>query len=102
MSDLYFEISLLLENLAKNYGVPNANYYFRVNKKKPSKDEYRKKVVEFMWHYEHTLGSFVDTPNYEALKNFVSTNLEKMVEQVIRGENNEVEKRYTYYMMNEP
>jgi len=102
MSELYFEISLLLENLAKNFGVPNANYYFRVNKKKPSKDEYRKKVVEFMRHYEHTLGSFSSTPNYEALKNFVSTNLEKMVEEVLEGKNSEVEKRYIYYMMNEP
>ena len=102
MSDLYFELSLLLENLAKNYGVPNANYYFRVNKKKPSKDEYRRKVVEFMQHYEHTLDSFTNTPNYGDLKNFVSTNLEKMVEQVLKGEDKEVEKRYTYYMMNEP
>lgn len=102
MSDLYFEISLLLENLAKNFGVPNANYYFRVNKKKPSKDEYRKKVVEFMRHYEHALNSLASTPDYEALKNFVNTNLEKMVEQVLKGENKEVEKRYTYYMMNEP
>ena len=102
MSDLYFEISLLLDNLAKNYGAPNANYYFRVNKKKPSKDEYRRKVVEFMRHYEHALDSFASTPNYEALKNFVSTNLEKMVEQVLKGENQEVEKRYSYYMMNEP
>lgn len=102
MSDLYFEISLILENLAKNYGTPNANYYFRVSKKKPSKDEYRRKVVEFMRHYKDALDSFADTPNYEALKNFVTTNLEKMIEQVLKGENKEVEKRYSYYMMNEP
>ncbi len=102
MPDLYFELSILLENLAKTYGAPNANYYFRVNKMKPSKDEYRKKVVEFMVHYEHTLSSFVGTPNYEELKNFASTNLDKMVEQVLKGENKEVEKRYSYYMMGEP
>ncbi len=102
MPDLYFELSILLENLAKNYGAPNANYYFRVNKMKPSNDEYRKKVVEFMVHYEHTLNSLVGTPNYEELKNFVSTNLDKMVEQVLKGENKEVEKRYSYYMMGEP
>ena len=102
MSDLYFEISLMLENLAKNYGAPHANYYFRVNKKKPSKDEYRQKVVEFMRHYEHTLETFTSTPNYEALKSFVNTNLEKMVEQILKGENKDVEKRYGYFMMNEP
>lgn len=102
MSDLYFEISIMLENFAKNYGVPHANYYFRVNKHKPSKDEYRRKVVEYMRHYDHTSLSFAGTPNYEALKNFVSVNMEKMIEQVLQGKNNEVEKRYTYYMMNEP
>jgi len=102
MSDLYFEISLVLENFAKNYGVPHANYYFRVNKHKPSKEEYRRKVVEYMQHYDHTSVSFAGTPNYEELKNFVSVNMEKMVEQVLQGKNNEVEKRYTYYMMNEP
>ena len=102
MSSLYFEISLLLENFAKNYGVPNANYYFRVNKKKPGKEEYRKKIVEFMQHYEHTLNSLASTPDYELLKNFVTTNMAKMIEQVLKGENTEVEKRYKYYMMNEP
>ncbi|MFQ5969365.1 MAG: hypothetical protein ACE5J2_02575 [Nitrososphaerales archaeon] len=102
MSDLYFELSLLLENLAKNYGVPNSNYYFRINRMKPSKDEYRKKVVEFMRHYEHTINSLAGTSNYESLKNFAFGTLEKMIEQVLKGENKEVEKRYTYYMMNEP
>lgn len=102
MPDLYFEISFMLENLAKNYGVPNANYYFRVNKKKPTKDEYRKKVVEFIRHYEYTLNSLASTPNFETLKNFVNTNLEMVVELVLKGEDKEVEKRYSYYMMNEP
>ena len=55
-----------------------------------------------MRHYDHTLLSFVGTPNYEALKDFASVNMEKMIEQVLQAKNNEVEKRYTYYMMNEP
>lgn len=102
MVELYFELSLMLEDLAKNYGAPNANYYFRINRKKPGREEYRKKVVEFMRHYEHTLESFADTPNYDAFRNFVMANMEKMIEQVIKGENKEVEKRYDYYIMNEP
>lgn len=101
MPDLFFELSFLLENLAKNYGVPNANYYFRVNKMKPNKDEYRKKVVEFMQHYQHTLDSLANTPNYDTLKNFVNENMKQMVDHILKGDNKEVEKRYTYYMMNE-
>ena len=101
MSDLYFELTIFLENLAKNYGVPNANYYFRVNKMKPHQQEYRKKVAEFMKHYEYTLNVLADTPNYEALKSFVTNMLEKMIDEVIKGNNNEVEKRYNYFIMNE-
>lgn len=101
MADLYFELTILLEDLAKNYGTPNANYYFRVNKIKPSREEYRKKVVEFMKHYEYTLGKLADTPNYDVLKSFVSNMLEKMINEVLSGNNKEVEKRYKYYLMNE-
>ncbi|MFQ5940498.1 MAG: hypothetical protein ACE5KA_02210 [Nitrososphaerales archaeon] len=101
MSDLYFELTILLENLAKSYGVPNANYYFRVNKKKPSEQEYRKKVAEFMKHYEYTLNELAATPNSDALKSFVTDKLEKMVNEVLSGSNREVEKRYKYYIMNE-
>ncbi|MFQ5920459.1 MAG: hypothetical protein ACE5JV_00390 [Nitrososphaerales archaeon] len=101
-SDLYFEISLMLESLPRNYGVPHANYYFRINRKKPGKEEYRKKVVEFMWHYENTLGTFADTPNYDAFRNYVRSNIEKMVEKILGGEDKDVEKNYRYYIMNEP
>ncbi|MEM2760425.1 MAG: hypothetical protein QXU32_10425 [Nitrososphaerales archaeon] len=101
MADLYFELSLFLHDLAKNYGTPNANYYFRINRMKPSKEEYRKKVVEFMKHYEYTLNSFVDTPNYDKLKSFVNDMMEKVIDEVLHGNNKEVEKRYKYYIMNE-
>ncbi len=101
MSDPYFELTILLENLAHNYGAPNVNYYFRINKIRTGQQEYRKKVVEFMKHYEHTLKVFSDTPNYDVLKSFVNDTLEKMIDNVLKGDNKEVEKRYKYYIMNE-
>ena len=101
MSDLYFELTILIENLAKSYGVPNANYYFRINKIKPSREEYRNKVVEFMKHYEYTLNSLAGTPNYDTLKSFVNSMLQKMINEILNGRDKEVEKRYKYYMMNE-
>lgn len=101
MSDLYFELTILIENLAKSYGVPTANYYFRINKIKPSMEEYRSKVVEFMKHYEYTLNSLADTPNYDTLKSFVNGMLQKMINEILNGRDKEVEKRYKYYMMNE-
>ncbi len=101
MPDLYFEIDLLLENLAKSYGTPNANYYFRIHKIKPSKEEYRKKVVEYMMYYKHTLASFKDTPNYDKFEKHVNKSLEEEAKKVLGGENKDVEKRYSYYIMNE-
>ncbi len=102
MPDLYFEITLMLESLAKNYGAPNANYYFRINGMKPSREEYRQKVVEFMRHYERTLESFAGTPSYDALRSFVMDSMERVIGLVVRGEDKEVEKRYSYYMMDAP
>ncbi len=101
MPDLYFEIDIMIENLAKNYGVPNANYYFRINNIKPSKEEYRKKVVEYMLHYRYTLESFNGMPNYTNFKEYITNKLEKEEERVIKGINKDVEKRYSYYLMNE-
>ncbi|GIU70667.1 MAG: hypothetical protein KatS3mg003_0146 [Candidatus Nitrosocaldaceae archaeon] len=101
MPDLYFEIDLMLENLAKNYGVPNANYYFRIHKIKPSKEEYRKKVVEYMLHYNNTLESFSNMPNYDKFKEHVKNLLEEEIDKVLKGNNKDVEKRYSYYIMNE-
>jgi len=101
VSDLYYELNILLENLAKSYGAPNANYYFRIYKIKPTKQEYRDKVVEFMKHYEYTLNTFADTPKYDSLNNFVTNMLVKMIKEVLNGDNEGVEKRYKYYIMNE-
>ncbi len=91
----------MLENLAKNYGVPNANYYFRIHKIKPNKEEYRKKVVEYMMHYKYTLESFKGMPNYDKFNEYVIEHLEREADKVLQGHNKEVEKRYSYYVMNE-
>lgn len=102
MPDLYFEIGLMLEGLAKNYGTPHANYYFRIHKIKPSKEEYRKKVVEYMMMYhKHISESFKDTPNYDRFEVYLKENLSKEVEKVLEGKNKDVEKRHSYYIMNE-
>lgn len=101
MADLYFELNLFLEALPQNYGTANANYYFRIHKMKPSREEYRKKVIEYMRHYEYTLSAFAGTPNYSALRSFVAEKLGKIIDDVLNGNNKEVEKRYKYYIMNE-
>ncbi|MFN4336283.1 MAG: hypothetical protein ACK4FV_01700 [Candidatus Nitrosocaldus sp.] len=102
MHDRYFELELMIEGLAKNFGAPNANCYFRLsNKRRPSRDEYRRKVVEFMLAYMHILDMFRGLDGFDDLKAFVDKMLKKEVEQVMHGRNKDVEKRYDYYVMNE-
>jgi len=101
-NDRYFELELMIDSMAKNLGVPNANCYFRLsNIRKPSREEYRRKVVEFMLAYEHILSMFNGLEGYEDLKAFVHERLSNAVQQVLNGKNKDVEKRYEYYIMNE-
>ncbi|MEM0442374.1 MAG: hypothetical protein QW450_04370 [Candidatus Nitrosocaldus sp.] len=102
MHDRYFELELMIEGLAKSIGVPNANCYFRLSKKsRPSREEYRRKVAEFMLAYTNMLEMFRGLDGFDDLKNFVDVMLKREIEQVIQGKNKDVEKRYNYYVMNE-
>lgn len=102
MHDRYFELELMIEGLAKNLGVPNANCYFRLSRKRrPSREEYRRKVAEFMLAYMQMLDMFRGLDSFDDLKEFVDGMLKHEVEQVIHGRNKDVEKRYDYYVMNE-
>jgi hypothetical protein len=55
----YFEIDRLIEDLAKIYSTACATTWFKITKNKhPTQDEFRKKVVEFMKHFEYTLSTY--------------------------------------------
>jgi hypothetical protein len=47
----YFEIDRVIEELSRNYAAPCTTTWFKVSEnKRPSIEEYRKKVIEFMKH----------------------------------------------------
>lgn len=53
-----FEMDRVIEDMAKSYAAPCATTWFKVtNNRKPTKEEYRKKVVEFMRHFECVLSN---------------------------------------------
>ncbi len=92
----------MIDGITKNLGVPNTNCYLRLKGiKRPSRNEYRRRVVEFMLAYEHILTMFNGVEGYEDLKGFVHERLSIAVKQVLEGRNKDVEKRYEYYIMNE-
>jgi hypothetical protein len=94
----FFEIDRLIEDLAKLYSTQLAVSWFKVNKnKKPTKEEFRELVVDFMNDFENTLSKFPDTDEGSKFKNYTKSQLEKQIQFVVDGKNKEVEKRYKYF-----
>jgi hypothetical protein len=95
----YFEIDRLIEDLAKLYSTACATSWFKIEgNKRPSLEEFRHKVVEFMKHFEYTLASFPQTPAADQFREQARKSLQKEIAKVLAGENREVEKRYKYYV----
>jgi len=95
----YFEIDRLVEDLAKIYSTACAVSWFRISgNKQPAKEEFRRKVVEFMKHFEYTLSTFPAAPEADKLREHARKNLENEMNRVLAGENKEVEKRYKYFV----
>ena len=99
MSGDYFEINRLIEDLAKLYSTACATSWFKLGgNKRPSQEEFRQKVVEFMKHFEYTLASFPQTPAADNFREQARNSLENEITKVLAGENKDVEKRYKYYV----
>jgi hypothetical protein len=95
----YFEIDRLIEDLAKIYSTACATTWFKVAKNKhPTKEEFRFKVVEFMTHFEYTLSTYPQSPEANHLREHAKKILQKEIENILSGNNKEVERRYKYYV----
>jgi len=95
----YFELDRLVEDLAKLYSTACATSWFKImGNKRPTKEEFRNKVAEFMKHFEYTLASFPQTPAADQFKDHARRSLDNEIAQVLAGENKEVEKRYKYFV----
>jgi hypothetical protein len=94
----FFEIERLIEDLAKIYSTACATSWFKIiRNKQPTKEEFRKKVVEYMRHFEYTLSTY-PSPEADQFKYYAMKILESEIQNVLSGNNNEVEKRYRYYV----
>jgi hypothetical protein len=95
----YFEIERLVEDLAKIYSTACATSWFKITKnKRPTKEEFRTKVVEFMRHFEYSLSTYPQTPEANQFRDYAGRILESEIKNVLSGDNKEVEKRYKYYV----
>src|SRR6478672_2013268 len=99
----YFEMERVIEELAKAYPAQCATTWFKITKNhKPSQEEYRNKVVEYMRIFEYLLATFPPSPETDYLKELVKKSLAREIEKVIKGYNKDVERRHKHYVVNSP
>ncbi len=99
----YFEMERVIEELAKAYPAQCATTWFKITKNhKPSKEEYRNKVVEYMKIFEYLLATYPQGLETDELKDLVKKSLAREIEKVLKGDNNDVERRHKHYVVNSP
>jgi hypothetical protein len=93
----------VIEELAKAYPAQCATTWFKITKNhKPTKEEYRDKVVEYMKQFEYLLATYPQCLETDKLKQLVKKSLDNEIEKVLQGNNYEVERRYKHYVENSP
>ena len=99
----FFEMERVIEELAKAYPAQCATTWFKITKNhKPSEEEYRNKVVEYMKIFEYLLATYPQGPDTDRLKELVKRILAREIEKVLKGDNKDVESRHKHYVMNSP
>ena len=99
----FFEMERVIEELAKAYPAQCATTWFKITKNhKPSEEEYRNKVAEYMKIFEYLLATYPPGPDTDRLKEFVKKILAKEIEKVLKGDNKDVERRHKHYVINSP
>jgi len=99
----FFEMDRVIEGLAKAYPAQCATTWFKITKNyKPTKEEYRDKVIEYMKQFEYLLATYPQCLETDKLKELVKKSLDNEIEKVLHGNNVDVERRYKHYVENSP
>jgi hypothetical protein len=96
-----FELDRVLENIAKTYAAPAATVWFKVtDNRKPTKEEYNKKVVEFVKKFENLIKSCYpeNGEHVDNLRDYISKNVKNLLSSINSGNNKEVERSYRYFV----
>lgn len=94
-----FEIDRAFDLIPHVIGSSWAVSWFRLNKiKKPTREEYRSKVVEYVRYLENLVDSFPNSDRFQELAAFGKKRYNDEIEKIIAGKNSEVEKRFERYV----
>lgn len=97
--DQKFEIERAFDLLPHVVGSSWAVMWFRLQGiRKPTEEEYREKVIEYFNKLAPLFLSFPDDEKFNEIKEYVEKRKSMETENILKGINKEVEKRYERYV----
>lgn len=97
--DQRFEIERAFDLLPHVIGSSWTVVWFRLNGiKNPSREEYRKKVIEYFNMANSVFDSYPDNEEFKPMNKYIQWRKKDEIEKIIQGLNKEVEKRYDRYV----
>ena len=97
--DEKFEIMRALDQLPQVAGASFATTLFRLGgRRKPTRQEYREAAAGYFEAACLALETFPDEERYAPIKQYIRGRLRREMDDIIRGENPEIEKRYDRYV----
>lgn len=98
-NDERFEIERAFDLLPHIVGSSWAVIWFRLNKiKNPTREEYRKKVLEYLKMMEPVFESYKADRDLTEIIKYIESRKQEEYHKIISGTNVEVEKRYNRYL----
>ena len=97
--DQRFEIERAFDLLPHVIGSSWAVIWFRLNGlKTPTRDEYRKKVIEYFNCANILFDSFPNNEKFSEIIKYIEKRKQEEINKITQGLNKEVEKRYDRYL----
>lgn len=94
-----FEIERAFDLLPHVVGASWAVIWFRLNGiKKPTREEYRKKVLEYFELLEPLFERYPNDEKFKEMIDYINWRKNQEKEKISNGTNNEIEKRYDRYV----
>ncbi|MGQ0796159.1 MAG: hypothetical protein ACT4N5_08275 [Nitrosopumilaceae archaeon] len=94
-----FEIERALDLIPHTIGAAWATTWYRLNKiKKPTRGDYRNKVVEYLKFLENLMDSLPNSDEFHELNLFAKRRYKEEIEKILAGKNSEIEKRFERYL----
>jgi hypothetical protein len=98
-NDERFEIERAVDLLPHIVGSSWAIIEYRLNKiKKPTREEYRKKVLKYLKMMEPIFESYKTDEKLSEIIKYIESRKHEEYQKIISGTNTEVEKRYDRYI----